>query len=103
MLRPTAESTNESTGFSETLKIQYLDIGSIPVISTKVRAPGEKPWSSLIATDASDFKRYSDFERPDKTSFNIIRQHSAAGFRVKKVRKLVRAEVAENSKKHGHS
>ena len=27
----TAESGNESAGFSETLKIQYLDPGSIPV------------------------------------------------------------------------
>ena len=31
MFRPTAESANESAGFSETLKIQYLDPGSIPV------------------------------------------------------------------------
>jgi hypothetical protein len=57
----------------------------------------------LFATNTSIFKAHSDFERPDKTSFNIIRQHSAAGFRGKKVRKLVRAEVAGNSKKHGHS
>ena len=34
----TAESGNESAGFSETLKIQYLDLGSIPVISTNSEA-----------------------------------------------------------------
>ena len=28
------ESASESAGFSETLKIQYLDLGSIPVVST---------------------------------------------------------------------
>ena len=40
MLRPTAESANESARFSETLKIQYLDLGSIPAISTNWNACG---------------------------------------------------------------
>ena len=35
MFRPTAESANESARFSETLKNQYLDVGSIPAVSTK--------------------------------------------------------------------
>ena len=34
-LKPTLEPANESAGFSETLKTQYLDLGSIPAVSTK--------------------------------------------------------------------
>lgn len=56
MLRPTDESANEPARFSETLKIQYLDLGSIPVVSTSSKSPGIAS-GLLLRMDYSDKKR----------------------------------------------
>ena len=37
------------------------DMGSIPIISTTIQTPERILWSSLFATDCSDFKHHSDF------------------------------------------
>ena len=56
-----------------------LDVGSTPTISTIVQAPERNLWSSLFATDCSDFKQYGDFDgsgenarRPVHTNADIV-------------------------------
>ena len=39
----------------------FSDAGSIPARSTIVKAPERNLWSSLFATDCSDFKLSGDF------------------------------------------
>ena len=91
------------TALGESLPEIFLDVGSIPTVSTIVKAPERNLWSSFIATDCSDFKLSGGFADFDENAHIPSHTYPDIGFQGGKVRKLVRSEVPDFAKKYGHA
>ena len=83
------------TALGESLPEILLDVGSTPTVSTIVKAPERNLWSSLFATDRSDFRRYSDFDGSYENTCRHAYTYPDIGFLGKIVAKMVRAKVLE--------
>ena len=70
----------------------------IPTVSTIVKAPERNLWSSLFATDRSNFKRYSGFSRSCENARRPTCTYAEVGFLGKIVAKMVAPEVPKNAK-----
>ena len=71
---------------------------SIPLASTIVKAPERNLWSSLFATDRSDFRRYSDFDGSGENARRPAYTHADVGFLTRIVGKKVGTKVPEIAK-----
>ena len=75
-----------------------MDVGSNIVGLTIVKAPERNLWSSLFATDRSDFRRYSDFDRSGENARRPAYTHADVGFLTRIVGKKVGTKVPEIAK-----
>ena len=72
-----------------------LEESSNTIRLTIVKAPERNLWSSLFATDRSDFRRYSDFDGSYENTCRHAYTYPDIGFLGKIVAKMVRAKVLE--------